>query len=47
LALRVNASDRLEELLQDVVQNSETLKTMADVGREAKDEKDSPRGEGE
>src|SRR5262249_23771627 len=47
LALRVNASDRLEELLQDVVQNTDALKSMADAGRDEKDKKDSPRGEGE
>jgi type VI secretion system protein ImpB len=28
LALRVNSSDRLEELLQDVVQNTESLRTL-------------------
>jgi type VI secretion system protein ImpB len=31
LALRVNASDKLEDLLQDVLQNTEALKTMSDA----------------
>jgi type VI secretion system protein ImpB len=29
LALRVNASDKLDELLQDVVQNTDTLKSLS------------------
>jgi type VI secretion system protein ImpB len=32
LALRVNASDKLEELLQDVVQNTEALKSLKSSG---------------
>lgn len=33
LSLRVNASDRLEDLLQDVVQNTEALKSITDATR--------------
>ena len=45
LALRVNASDRLEELLQDVVQNTETLKSISAAGTDAAPAE--AKGEGE
>jgi type VI secretion system protein ImpB len=43
LALRVNASDRLEELLQDVVQNTEALKSIG-ARPEAPEGPEPPKG---
>lgn len=38
LALRVNASDKLEEMLQDVVQNTDALKSISAAGKPASTE---------
>jgi type VI secretion system protein ImpB len=38
LALRVNASDKLEEMLQDVVQNTDALKAIGASGKPASTE---------
>jgi type VI secretion system protein ImpB len=37
LALKINASDKLEELLQDVVQNTDALKRISAAGADTKD----------